>query len=109
MVLHAQVCGRVGSRPVYSKSLPATEGFFFVGRDYNVAMNSRCTDCYDGLFEASGKCRVCHGSGKNIHLNSDSADCEYCQGSGVCPVCGGSGIQGEAQIQTLFGAEDVVD
>jgi hypothetical protein len=66
-------------------------------------MDVRCKDCYEGSFHSAGKCRVCQGSGQNIHLNSDSADCRYCGGSGACPVCGGSGIQTQDTIQTLFG------
>jgi hypothetical protein len=68
----------------------------------------RCTDCDFDFFEGVGKCRACHGTGENVHLNSDSPICENCKGSGICPSCGGSGYFGgsgsfDGGIQTLFG------
>jgi DnaJ-class molecular chaperone len=52
----------------------------------------KCLDCDGGLFEGDGKCGMCHGSGKNVHLNSDQVDCEKCRGSGICQTCGGTGL-----------------
>ncbi len=49
-------------------------------------------DCDGGMFEGDGKCDMCHGTGKNVHLNSDKVDCEKCGGSGICPACGGTGL-----------------
>jgi len=53
-------------------------------------IDTRCGDC-DGVAMGNGKCKVCHGTGQNVHLNSDSVDCENCHGTGVCPTCGGTG------------------
>jgi len=58
--------------------------------------HGRCTDCDGGLLGSDGKCAMCHGTGKNVHLNSDQADCEKCGGSGVCPACRGTGRYGGA-------------
>lgn len=46
----------------------------------------------------SGQCAECFGSGTNVALNSDEPRCLNCKGSGVCPVCGGSGMQGKAGL-----------
>jgi hypothetical protein len=43
------------------------------------------------MLMGDGKCAMCHGTGKNVHLNSDRVDCEMCNGSGVCPTCVGTG------------------
>jgi hypothetical protein len=50
----------------------------------------------------SGKCRVCHGTGQNVHLNSDSPDCENCHGTGACPTCDGRGFVGDDGIIDIF-------
>jgi len=34
---------------------------------------------------------MCYGTGKNVHLNTDRRECENCQGTGICPGCGGTG------------------
>jgi hypothetical protein len=34
---------------------------------------------------------MCYGTGTNVHLNSSRPDCERCNGSGICPSCGGRG------------------
>jgi len=52
---------------------------------------SRCPDCAGGLFEASGKCGKCNGTGINTQLNSAQPKCPYCHGTGVCATCNGSG------------------
>jgi hypothetical protein len=71
---------------------------------------NHCGDCMstiDGaLLSDFGKCRVCHGTGANIHLNADTPKCEYCHGTGVCPTCGGTGSERSGPlIQTLFGGD----
>jgi hypothetical protein len=66
----------------------------------------RCLDCDGGYVQGDGNCKICHGTGNNVRLNSDSPICENCKGRGVCPTCGGSGTQqpfGDG-IQTLFGS-----
>jgi hypothetical protein len=61
-----------------------------------------CRDCKS---PGNGKCRVCSGTGINVHLNSDRQSCENCGGSGACPTCQGSGRYGRHDgIQTLFGS-----
>jgi hypothetical protein len=66
-----------------------------------------CPDCDSGGFIRDGKCRVCYGTGINIHLDSAAPDCENCKGSGMCPTCGGSGVYQDSSsgdIQRLFGS-----
>jgi hypothetical protein len=41
--------------------------------------------------EGSGKCEECHGTGINPHLNSSEPKCSICSATGVCPECDGSG------------------
>ncbi len=41
--------------------------------------------------EGSGKCEECHGTGINPHLNSSEPKCSHCSGIGVCPECEGTG------------------
>ena len=62
---------------------------------------ARCPDCESssdifGLI-GDGKCSHCHGdgtslwSGPNEAFMGESIDCTYCDGSGQCQTCGGSG------------------
>jgi hypothetical protein len=55
---------------------------------------ARCPDCDTGFLQGDGKCSTCHGSGVNVHLNSDEPNCEKCNGTGICQACGGSGVSG---------------
>ncbi len=41
--------------------------------------------------EGSGKCEECRGTGINPHLNSTEPKCPHCSGNGSCPECEGSG------------------
>jgi len=63
----------------------------------------KCPDC-DGvkispiLDEGDGNCSVCHGSGKTVmdefvegFLGGESEG-SNCNGSGICPTCGGTGV-----------------
>jgi hypothetical protein len=60
-----------------------------------VPLYGRCVDCDRA---SDGKCRVCHGTGQNVHLSSDSPDCEHCRGGGACPICKGLGYPGDDDI-----------
>jgi hypothetical protein len=62
---------------------------------------ARCPEC-DGSSDVlglygDGKCRHCHGSGKdwfsstNEGITGESIECSYCGGSSDCQLCGGSG------------------
>jgi len=63
----------------------------------------KCPDCDSVKIlsipdEGDGKCRVCHGSGKTVmdefvegFLGGES-ECSNCNGSGICPTCGGTGV-----------------
>jgi len=67
--------------------------------------SNRCPDCDGGLLSlgGDGKCSMCHGTGKNVHLNSDQAECEKCGGSGLCKTCGGTGdYRGSSDFTDLF-------
>lgn len=68
---------------------------------------ARCPDCdgpaiAPGLDLGDGKCNWCHGTGESvlgaiassvvpIDPEREAAKCTRCDGSGVCPTCGGSG------------------
>jgi hypothetical protein len=61
---------------------------------------ARCPDCYgssDEIESASdGKCRECHGTGKDPGLTGreiegEEANCWSCRGTGMCQTCGGTG------------------
>ena len=52
---------------------------------------SRCPDCAGGVFEETGKCGKCDGTGINTQLNSAQPKCPYCRGTGVCATCNGKG------------------
>ena len=55
-----------------------------------------CPDCCGGV-SRPGQCAQCFGSGKRVGkvLGLNPTDrCEQCQGSGVCPNCGGRGSLG---------------
>ena len=41
--------------------------------------------------EGSGRCEECHGTGTNPHLNSPDPKCPHCSATGVCPECDGGG------------------
>ena len=41
--------------------------------------------------EGSGKCGECFGTGINPHLNDASPKCPRCDATGVCPHCEGTG------------------
>ena len=66
----------------------------------------RCMDCDHELL-LGGRCADCHGTGLNVHLNSDDPKCRSCGGTGVCPTChgdcyvGGASL-GDGDIQKLF-------
>jgi hypothetical protein len=47
--------------------------------------------------EGSGKCEECNGTGTNPHLDSATPKCAHCSGTGVCPECDGSGRSPLAQ------------
>lgn len=51
-----------------------------------------CVQCCDG--EHSGRCKECAGWGDRIDdavPDGDiTRDCEYCNGTGTCPVCEGA-------------------
>jgi len=52
-----------------------------------------CPDCD---YPSNGNCRHCHGTGKNLSdkflkTSSVESPCTLCEGSGVCPTCGGGG------------------
>ena len=57
-----------------------------------------CPECGDPLNR--GKCQACNGTGMGDFLNSaidlltggEEGKCDHCDGSGVCPTCGGSGL-----------------
>jgi hypothetical protein len=73
---------------------------------------ARCPDCAGGVFEGSGRCGRCDGTGINPQINSAVPQCPACRGTGVCSSCNGSGIYGEwggdnPDIQTLFGKEGI--
>jgi hypothetical protein len=64
----------------------------------------RCPDCNSssdifGLY-GDGVCSHCHGDGKSLMSGLNEAimgtvlKCNYCDGSGVCQTCGGSGTVG---------------
>ena len=47
----------------------------------------------DCLFcNGSGKCEECNGTGINPHVSSSDASCPHCSGSRKCPECDGSGL-----------------
>ncbi len=45
----------------------------------------RCVDYDGGYVQGDGNCKVCHGTGTNVHLNSDSPVCEKWQGQRRVP------------------------
>jgi len=55
----------------------------------NNAYMLRLGDCH--FCEGSGKCEECSGTGTNPHINSRAPKCPHCAGTGTCPECGGSG------------------
>jgi hypothetical protein len=68
-----------------------------------------CPDCFEGLFSGStGHCRHCDGTGTNTQLDAENPKCPYCEGTGKCSTCQGTGIAGGQgggnEIQTLFGS-----
>ena len=42
--------------------------------------------------DGSGKCEECNGTGINPHLSSSDAACPHCSACGKCPECEGSGL-----------------
>lgn len=50
-------------------------------------MDCECVKCCGG--EHSGFCKECAGWGERI-LDEGIVACEYCQGTGTCPVCNGA-------------------
>jgi DnaJ-class molecular chaperone len=75
--------------------------------DLNDRKPARCLDCDEGAFTGNGRCSKCHGSGVNLNLSSDEPKCLFCNGTGVCANCGGSGTYPpdamRSDIHTLFG------
>jgi len=47
-------------------------------------------DC--AFCNGSGKCEECEGTGTNPNFNSSVDVCPHCSASGKCPECGGSGL-----------------
>lgn len=58
-----------------------------------------CAECGDSgnrLTKGDGKCNRCGGSGVDAGvavLAGYEADCERCNGTGVCPACNGTGVR----------------
>ena len=52
-----------------------------------------CDDCNWAATIGNGKCKVCHGTGKDSLFGIDATTyiCEACGGTGVCPTCNGEG------------------
>jgi DnaJ-class molecular chaperone len=56
--------------------------------------NRGCPDCNGWiwfLLRRDGKCKMCCGSGINVHVSSTEPKCDNCKGTGICPTCGGTG------------------
>jgi DnaJ-class molecular chaperone len=75
--------------------------------DLNERKPTKCLACDGGTFAGDGRCSKCHGSGVNLNLASDVPGCLFCNGTGVCANCGGSGLyppdEMRSDIHTLFG------
>jgi hypothetical protein len=52
-----------------------------------------CKNCDE---PGNGKCARCYGTGTNLKLNSAEPKCPFCDGTGQCQLCKGTGIDPEA-------------
>lgn len=57
-----------------------------------------CPDCHDRVgdalsgYEGNGKCEHCRGTGILPGFTGlDEGECGYCDGTGTCQTCGGTG------------------
>lgn len=54
----------------------------------------KCPACEGSKFpfRGNGKCGKCFGTGVNVVLSAPDPKCEACDGTGICHVCGGTGV-----------------
>ena len=62
-------------------------------------LSEPCTECGDSgnrLVKGNGKCDQCSGTGVDVAaavVGGYEADCERCNGTGICPACDGTGVR----------------
>ncbi|OOM68611.1 hypothetical protein [Clostridium sp. BL-8] len=61
--------------------------------EYSASSSASSYDNRCDYCNGTGRCPVCHGRGTAVYFGGTDRpeDCNYCNGSGKCPYCNGSG------------------